>query len=231
MAARVVVNRYNSRQDRQGTTKIYSVPEKDEVTVLQALHYIYEYLDPTLAFEYSCRYARCGLCGVVVNERPALACTTFIREKETTIMPLANLPRIRDLVVDRSPIEKVLREGRIYFAGKAGEMAFCSDSVELNQGFEPVNIPAGLVKLLSCLECLCCHSACPNLDPRGGNLEIFAGPYIFLKLAQLHLDPRDREDRKTQARRLGIEKCLGCQRCFCPQGIPIYREAIQILLN
>ena len=231
MQARIFVNRFKSRQEVAGAKNTFIVSVEDGATVLQALQYIYERLDPTLAFEYSCRYGRCGLCGMIVNERPVLACTAFIRAEEINIKPLANLPLVRDLVVDRNPLDAFLKEQSIYYAANRGEAAAGFGLVNVSPHFDPVRIPGGLVKLSSCLECLCCHSACSNLDPKGANLEGFAGPFIFLKLAQLHLDPRDHVDRKAQARRLGIEKCLSCQGCYCPQGIPVYREAIQPLLS
>lgn len=230
MGARIVISRFESRQEKESAKSTFFVSVEDGATVLQALQYIYERLDPTLAFEYSCRYGRCGLCGVTVNERPVLACTAFIKAEEINIKPLANLPLVRDLVIDRDPLEAILKEQKIYYAANAGEAYTSSGLVKISPGFEPVRISSGMSRLSSCLECLCCHSACSNLDPKGANLEGFAGPFIFLKLAQLHLDPRDHVDRKAQARRLGVEKCLSCKGCYCPQGIPVYREAIQPLL-
>ncbi len=231
LKVRLAINRFKSRQEIESAKSTFIVTVEDGATILQALQYIYECLDPTLAFEYSCRYGRCGLCGVIVNERPVLACTAFIRTAEINIKPLANLPRVRDLVIDRTLLDAFLKEHGIYFAANAGEAAAASGSVNTSPDFKPVMVPGGLVKLSGCLECLCCHSACSSLDPGGDKLENFAGPYIFLKLAQLHLDPRDHVDRKDQARRFGIEKCLSCKGCYCPQGIPVYREAIQPLLS
>lgn len=228
--ARLVINRFKNRQGKEAAKSTFIVPVEDGATVLQALQYIYENLDPTLAFEYSCRYGRCGLCGVIVNERPVLACTAFIRSEELYVKPLANLPQMRDLVIDRTPLDIFLKEQRIYYAADAGEAAISPELVGTKPIFKTVKIPETLVKLSSCLECLCCHSACSNLAPGGTELESFAGPFIFLKLAQLHFDPRDHVDRKAQARRFGIEKCLVCKGCYCPQGIPLYREAIEPLL-
>ncbi len=230
LKARLIINRFKSGQEKEGTKSTFLVPVEDGATALQALQYIYEQFDPTLAFAYSCRYGRCGLCGVIVNERPVLACTTFIRADEINVKPLTNLPLVRDLVIDREPLEAILKEQKIYYAVNAGEEAAGPGLVNISPGFETIRIPSGMSRLASCLECLCCHSACPNLDPEGANLDDFAGPFIFLKLAQLHLDPRDHVDRKAQARRLGIEKCLSCKGCYCPQGIAVYREAIQPLL-
>jgi len=207
------------------------VPVEERTTVLQALQYIYEKLDPTLAFEYSCRYNRCGLCGVEVNGRPRLACVTFLEDDETTVAPLSNLPVIRDLVVDRDPCEKLLQEQRIFYSGEGiDEENDCAEMKERHY-FKPVQVDPDLEMLLRCFECFSCHAICPKLDPAGVDLSSFAGPLVFLKLAQLHLDPRDQKDRKAQARELGIEQCSDCRKCTCPRGIPLYRKAIKTLLS
>lgn len=229
--ARLVINRSKNSQAKEDKKSTFIVPFDERTTVLQALQYIYEHLDPALAFEYSCRYGRCGLCGVIFNERPVLACTAFIRSEEINLKPLANLPPVRDLVIDRTPLDTFLKEQKIYYTADSGETVASPGQVNIKPGFRTVKIPAGFVKLSGCLECLCCHSACSGLDHDGAKLEDFAGPFIFLKLALLHLDPRDHVDRKAQARQFGIEKCLNCRGCYCSQGIPIYREAIQLLLS
>ncbi len=225
------IKRFRPGLEKLKWEETFTVPFEKKVTVLQALQYIYENLDPTLAFEYSCRYGKCGICGIEVNGRPVLACTTFIKKDEIVVAPLGNLLTLKDLTVDRLPLESLLRDQEIYYKGS-------SDSEELNDAKYPETLlfpslitPPALGELLKCVECLCCHAACPNLTAFSDKLERFAGPYVFLKLAQLHLDPRDITDRKAQARALGIEKCLDCKRCYCPQGIPLYKEAILPLLQ
>lgn len=222
-----------SCRDREEAVRIepFTVPVDGRVTVLQALQYIYENLDPTIAFEYYCRYAKCGICGLEVNGRPGLACTVFLKGEETVLAPLSNLPVVRDLVVDRSPLEKLLRDEEIYFRESALDKSNLFGKARDGHYFKPVKISPGFDTLSSCFECLCCHAACSKLGTSGKSLDRFAGPYIFLKLAQLHLDPRDRADRKAQARRLGIDQCSDCRNCYCPQGIPIYRLAIEPLLR
>lgn len=222
-----------SCRDREETGRVepFTVPVEGRVTVLQGLQYIYENLDPTIAFEYYCRYAKCGICGLEINGRPGLACTVFLRGGETVLAPLSNLPVVRDLVVDRSPVEKLLRDEEIYFRESALDKRNLCGKARDGHYFKPVKIPPGFDTLSSCFECLCCHAACSKLGTSGKSLDRFAGPYIFLKLAQLHLDPRDRADRKAQARRLGIDQCSDCRNCYCPQGIPIYRLAIEPLLR
>ncbi len=246
----VIIRRYIPGGTAPYREDAFSVPGNGRTTVLQALQYIYAHCDPALAFDYSCRYARCGLCAVAVNGRPRLACTTFL-EGKTTVAPLPNLPPLRDLVINRDPLEQLLREEGIFFRGRppapAGTMApqrhgktvfppgpapnIIAPGPPSGSCFPNVPYQPALEKLMGCLECLCCHARCPQVAAAGGDLKRFAGPFVFLKLAQLHLDPRDRFDRKTQARRLGIEQCLHCRGCRCPSGLPLYREAIRPLLE
>ena len=69
---------------------------------------------------------------------------------------------------------------------------------------------------------------CPRFDLQDRG---FGGPLSFVKLAQLHFDPRDSRDRRAQAKALGVRSCLSCRpRCSCPVGVPIYRAAIEPLL-
>lgn len=238
--------------------QLFTLPGSGKMTVLQALQQVYEEQDPTLAFEYSCRYGRCGLCAVEVNGKPLLACTTFLQEGETTIGPLSNLPVLRDLVIDRRPLEELIAAKKIYFSGKGDEgdedgesdglkapthsssdqgapSTGCGTSPEAasHELFGQLQAPESLQKLLSCIECLCCHAACPGISANRSaepDLTSFAGPYIFLKLAQLAQHPRDIKDRQQQAISLGLEYCRTCRKCRCPRGIPIYREAIEPLL-
>lgn len=193
-------------------TQTFRVPLTPGATVLQALQYIYDELDSTLAFRFSCRYKRCGLCGVMVDGKPRLACRTRL-ENVQEVAPLAGLPLVRDLVVDR----------RAYF-GSLSSLGLYPQGPR----FEPFSIlkeEALYRNLVTCVECLCCVASCPKyVRCRTG----FAGPYVFVKLAQLHLDPRDRADRKAQARLLGLENCDGCKRCACPNGVKLH-EAISVL--
>ena len=72
-------------------------------TVLEGLRWIQLHIDRTLAIRHSCMHASCGTCGVQVNGREALACVTPVDDLGATITvePLANIPVLTDLVVDK----------------------------------------------------------------------------------------------------------------------------------
>jgi len=193
----------------------YTVPLKADSTVLSALLHINEHIDPTLAFRYGCRAAKCGECAVDVDGRPRLACRTRAKP-DMTISPLENVPRIRDLVIDRSPIDRKLTQHRLYVIP------------DITSALAEMQVPEKYAKVIGCLECYGCLSSCPYFDWRRDD---FGGPYVFVRLAQLHLDPRDKHDRLAQAASLGIERCKRCSQCVCVKGIPIRRVAIATLLD
>ena len=66
-----------------------------------------------IGWECSCLQGVCGSCAMVINDVPALACETFVKDMRgdvLTIRPLRKFPVIHDLVVDRSQIQENLKQ-------------------------------------------------------------------------------------------------------------------------
>lgn len=225
-AKEITIERFHPYKTPSFYEESFLVPLYSEhATILEALIYIYENLDPSLAFRYSCRFEKCGLCAVQVDGRPALACVTNLRDGQR-IAPLQGLPVIRDLVVDRAPLEKLLQHERAFLVTERPEKLKTVNDINL----PPAATSPELVSLLRCVECLCCQAGCS--ETTRFSLEEFAGPFVFVKLGQLYLDRRDKLDRRAQARKLGIEKCGDCStHCVCPQGINIQKHVILPLLE
>jgi succinate dehydrogenase/fumarate reductase iron-sulfur protein len=78
----------------------YQVPIEGKTSVLNALDYIFENLDPSLGYYSSCRIGKCMGCQVVVDGKVCFACTTLIRG-DIKVEPLKNFKVIKDLVLDR----------------------------------------------------------------------------------------------------------------------------------
>ena len=58
-----------------------------------------------ISWECSCMVRKCGACAMLINERPRLACSTFLhmlKGSTITLEPLSKFPLVRDLIVDRS---------------------------------------------------------------------------------------------------------------------------------
>ena len=72
---------------------------------------------PRIQWECSCLQGMCGGCAMVINNRPAMACETFLRDiKGDTVVlePLKKFTTICDLVVDRGIIQENLRKSNTY---------------------------------------------------------------------------------------------------------------------
>jgi len=153
---------------------------------------------------------------VEVNGKPRMACYTDVKEG-MKIGPLAGMPVVRDLVIDRASFFEALRELELYIPeqGERSEPRVMEQS-EAHK------------KLLSCVECLACNATCPAYDFEKNPL---LGPYVVVKLAQLHLDPRNEIDRRKQARDLGLGDCGGCKKCYCIHGINIRKLAVEPLVG
>src|SRR3990172_8989174 len=109
----IEISRYDPTQDKQPRPQRFQVPTEKGATVQQALMYIYEELDSSLAFRCGCRYRYCGLCALEVDDKPCLACLTPLKDGQV-LKPLRHLPVLRDLVVDRSWVFDNLRRLQLY---------------------------------------------------------------------------------------------------------------------
>jgi succinate dehydrogenase/fumarate reductase iron-sulfur protein len=184
-------------------------------TVLGILVKINHDFDPSLAFRYACGVVKCGECAVEVNGSPCLACEKVV-EEEIKIRPLAELPLIKDLVVDRRAVlDQILK--------LCPELSGIKEGV----GFRGLNTADAdkFVRLTKCFECLMCQSVCPvRFDMK----EKFVGPLGIVWLAQMALDPK-----KRAVLRQNIESALGmCLRCgLCSDACDCSEDIIAMALD
>jgi len=205
---RVRVYRYDPEEDRGPHYQTYVVQVNEGARVLNVLHAIHDEHDPTLSYRWCCGSGQCGSCAVRVNGEPVLACMEEARDG-MTIEPL-DLPVQKDLVVDMEPY-----------------LAQISSLVPKDEFVMPTCEVVEVIKpLRSCIECLACVSACPALK-----VIDFAGPTAMREDLRLALDPRDAEDRVTEAVNAGLFTCTSCQACWkvCPKDIQIPGKAIEKL--
>ncbi len=126
--------------------------------VLDAVERVWAFHDRSLTYRHACHHSTCGACGMVVNGVEKLTCITPIRSVTHNgavlkVEPLRNFPVISDLVVDMSPFFQKMEEtgaSHVLPVDKAG------------LGYEPAVDPEGkFERLVDCLECGLCISACP----------------------------------------------------------------------
>ncbi len=82
----------------------FEVPHEEGASVLDALVWVRENVDASLAFRYSCVSANaCKECMILVDGQVNYACTARLNTGAVTVEPLANKKQIRDLVTDIVP--------------------------------------------------------------------------------------------------------------------------------
>jgi fumarate reductase iron-sulfur subunit len=180
----IEVLRYRPEQDSEPFVQSYQVPFTDDMSVLQGLQYIKDYLDGTVSFRWSCRMAICGSCGMMIDGAPKLSCKTFLREYypgKIRVEALAHFPIERDLVVTVKEFVGKLESIKPYIIPR--------EPRSLEQG-EYLQTPAQLAQFeqfSSCINCMLCYSACPQygLDPD------FIGPGVMALLHRYNADSRD----------------------------------------
>ncbi len=217
---RVKILRYNPSVDPQPHWEDYLVPFEEGISrVLGAIQYVAEHYDPQLSFDFGCRWSRCGLCSVLVNGKPVIACKAPLGE-DARIEPLPNFPVIRDLLIDRKPLDRRIAHLRSFL-----------HRTHLPKR-EPETISSSAFKkftvLAKCMDCLCCMAACPSYKAAPHE---YAGPLGYLQLAKRLYDPRDEGDRAKLAVVEGIYNCSRCMKCgeVCPQEIPVPKMVIKAL--
>ena len=93
------VHRY-SPGDQERRYDLFKVPHSLGMTVQILLRYIYENLDPTLAFrDFRCGQGICNTCQIKVNGKVIRSCETPVQSGQEVLLEPANDRVIKDLVV------------------------------------------------------------------------------------------------------------------------------------
>jgi succinate dehydrogenase/fumarate reductase iron-sulfur protein len=207
------VARYNPETGKSYMST-YRVPVARGTTVLDSLMYVKDNLDETLTFRHSCRMGICGSCAVNINGQPLLACYTQVLQLNAdslVIEPVANLPVIKDLVVDVEPF---------FDQYKKTCNVLIKPEEEFRKTSEFVQSPAELKRfwdLTLCIKCSICYSACPAAID-----EKFLGPESLTANYRFVADSRDQGcPGRLKPMADNIWLCTQCNSCtmFCPKLI------------
>ncbi len=179
-----------------------------------------------IAFDHDCREGICGMCGCVVNGRPhgsekgTTLCQLHMRhfsDGDTIVIePWRSraFPVIKDLVVDRYALDKVIQAGGYISANTGG--APDANAIPIPQETAELAMDAA-----ACIGCGACVASCPN-----------ASAMLFLgaKISHLTLLPQGKPEAKkrilTMIKKmddLGFGNCTNEAECEaeCPKEISI----------
>lgn len=162
---------------------------------------------PRIQWECSCLQGMCGACAMVINDRPALACETFLKDLkgDTVILePLKKFTTISDLVIDRGIIQENLKKANAYIKEYKG-----AASKEY----------AHMYAAGKCLKCGLCLEVCPNYaDGKTFYGAAFANDcYLIASRSGSQEDAITDSYKKNFAN--GCSKSLSCED-VCPMKIP-----------
>ncbi len=216
--------------ESEGAHERYEVAEIDEnASFLEMLDVLNDRLviegSRPIAFDHDCREGICGACslqidGIPHGPRQVTSCQVYMRDfsdgAEITVEPFRSsvFPVLRDLVVDRSALDRVVEAGG-YISVNAGPKPE-PNANPIHPETQEASMDAAI-----CIGCGACVAACPN-----GSGMLFTGA----KSTHLNLLPQGEPERSHRSRAMvrqhddeGFGGCTNTGECqaVCPQGISI----------
>lgn len=209
--------RFNPESDQAPHMQEYEVDVKENncQMVLDALLTIKNKQDETLTLRRSCREGVCGSCGMNINGKNRLACTTHLSSLHEPIVvrPLPGLPVIRDLVVDMTQFYQQYEKAQPYLINDQPAPA--------TERLQSPEQRAKLDGLYECILCACCTTSCPSF---WWNPDKYMGPAALLHAYRFIADSRDtaKEERLAGlADPFSVFRCRGIMNCVdvCPKDL------------
>jgi succinate dehydrogenase iron-sulfur subunit len=213
-----------------GRFEDYTVDEiSDEASFLELLDILNERLiadgKEAIAFDHDCREGICGTCSLMIDgqahgpQRGTATCQLHMRKFQSgvtiTVEPwrASAFPIIKDLMVDRGPLDRIVEVGGFITADTGG-------APDANLIPIPKSVAEAAMDAAECIGCGACVAACPN-----GAANLFTGA----KLTHLNLLPQGQAERYARTEVM-VEKmeeffgsCTNHGECeaACPKSISI----------
>ena len=177
-----------------------------------------------IAFDSDCREGICGTCSLTINgqahgpHHPAAVCQIYMRRfhdgDTITIEPFRAkpFPLLRDLVVDRSALDRIVQAGG-FVAARAGS------APEANSVLVPKHNAELAMEAAACIGCGACAAACPNAS---------AMLFTAAKVSHLAFLPQGGPERTSRVLKMvqrmdaeGFGNCTNTYECeaVCPAEI------------
>ncbi len=182
--------------------------------------------DEPIAFDHDCREGICGSCSLHINGRPhgplkgVTVCQLHMRsfkDGDTVVIEpwrAKAFPVIKDLVTDRSALDRIQQAGGFVTVGTGGVPD--ANAIPISKEIADQAFDAA-----TCIQCGACVAACKNAS---------AMLFVSAKISQLALLPQGQVERKTRVENMvaqmdeeGFGACsvTGACEAECPKGISI----------
>jgi len=219
------------QEDRQSKGKLVDYEARDispDTSFLEMLDIVNDELterdETPIAFDSDCREGICGTCALTINgqahgpQHPSAACQIYMRQfrdRETiTIEPFRakSFPLVRDLVTDRSALDRIVQAGG-FISARAGS------APEANSIPVPRRHADLAMEAAACIGCGACAAACPNAS---------AMLFTAAKVSHLAFLPQGGPERTSRVLRMvrqmdveGFGNCTNTYECeaVCPAKI------------
>jgi succinate dehydrogenase / fumarate reductase iron-sulfur subunit len=212
----------------KGKFEIYNIDADEHMSFLEMLDVLNEDLIAQklipVAFEHDCREGICGACNMVINGRPhgplkgTTTCQLHMRhfkDGDTIVIEpfrARSFPVIRDLVVDRSALDRIIEAGGFISVNTGQAPEANSILIEKEQAEASFDAAA-------CIGCGACVAACPNAS---------AMLFVSAKVSHLALLPQGKIENKSRVQSMvhqmdheGFGNCSNTYACEaeCPKEI------------
>src|SRR5215468_3895866 len=181
-----------------------------DASILEMLDIVNEQLvlkgGEPIAFDSDCREGICGTCSLTINgeahgpDHPGAACELYMRkfrDGETIVIEpfrVKSFPIVKDLVVDRSALDRIVQAGG-FISARAGS-APEANSIPVAKPDADLSMEAA-----ACIGCGACAAACPNAS---------AMLFTAAKVSHLALLPQGEPER--------IKRVVGMVRAMDAEG-------------
>lgn len=219
------------RRDAVGQFHMYELQDvSEDSSFLEMLDSLSEELvskgEEPVAFDHDCREGICGMCSLTINgvphgpEKATTACQLHMRhfnDGETiTVEPwrAKPFPVVKDLVVDRSPFDRIIQSGG-FITARTGS-AVDANEIPISKQTADFAMDAA-----ACIGCGACVAACPNAS---------AMLFTAAKVTHMNSLPQGKaeQDRRTLAMVTtmdgeGFGGCTNVGECeaACPKSISL----------